>query len=69
MKFELLYQTSDTVLKAEWLQDQIWKDHWYCSNCHNTHVADHTMSLTPYCSKCGFKMKNPRLIKVEYEYE
>lgn len=62
------FKVSDTKLEAEWQQDKIFKQLWSCSNCENTYCIEKTTQLTPYCGKCGFKMKNPQTIKVDYNY-
>ena len=61
------YKVSDTQLEAEWIKDNIFRL-YHCSNCKNTHSIEKTTELTPYCGKCGFKMKNPQWVKVEYDY-
>lgn len=61
------YKVSDTQLEAEWVKDNIFRL-YHCSNCKNTHRIEKTTELTLYCGKCGFKMKNPQWIKVEYDY-
>ena len=61
------YKISDTQLEAEWVKDNIFRI-YHCSNCKNTHRIEKTTELTLYCSKCGFKMKNPQWVKVEYDY-
>lgn len=61
------YKISDTQLEAEWVKDNIFRL-YYCSNCKNTHRIEKTTKLTLYCGNCGFKMKNPQWVKVEYDY-
>ena len=61
------YKVSNTQLEAEWVKDNIFRI-YRCSNCNNTHRIEKTTQLTSYCGRCGFKMKNPQLVKVEYDY-
>ena len=67
------YQVSDTTLEAEWVE-QIPK--WYsahkCSNCGNYKslgYQDRALELGAYCDRCGARMKNPKYIVVEYDYD
>ena len=62
------FQTSDTQLQAEWVQNKVFKSIWYCSNCKDAYSIEHTTKLTPYCRNCGFKMINPQYITVEYDW-
>ena len=62
------YKVSDTQLEAEWVKHNIFRI-YHCSNCKKTYNIDETTELTPYCGRCGFKMKNPQLVKVEYDFD
>lgn len=61
------FKVSDTRLEAEWIKDKVFRI-FYCSNCKDSHHIERTTKLTAYCANCGFKMKNPQLITVEYDY-
>ena len=63
------FEISDTKKEAEWVQ-QPWPltNFWQCGNCKHTLRIQETTWLRPFCCVCGFKMKNPQLIKVEYDY-
>lgn len=62
------FEISDTTKEAKWEQNPIWRSLWNCSNCRHTIDFKETGWLRPFCCVCGFHMKNPQLIKVEYDY-
>lgn len=62
------YKISDTKNTAKWIKDSPWKHH-FCSNCGFYVRIEKSTTLLPFCGKCGFKMTNPQLVKVEYDYD
>ena len=55
-------------VEAKWIQDQIFRRIYLCSNCKDSHRIERPTKLTPYCGNCGAKMKNPQLVTVEYDW-
>ena len=62
------YEISDTKKEAEWIEEN-WSYHWKCSNCGNVIDVTKTYCVEPFCGICGFKMKNPHYIHIEYDYD
>ena len=65
------YQVSDTTLEAEWIRIPF-GNYYQCTNC--KHSISHgypaqSIRLGKFCPNCGFKMRNPRFIAVEYDYD
>lgn len=64
------FEISDTTKESEWVQDPYpWTNYWRCGNCKDTHRIEHSTKLTEYCSRCGFRMRNPQFIPVYYDYD
>ena len=63
------YKISDTTLEAEWVRDKIWHSLYMCSNCNYTQEVTKDRSLSPYCRRCGAKMRNPQHIQINYDYD
>lgn len=64
------YKISNTKNTAEWKQGKnLMSSYYFCSNCNFPIEIKHTTKLLPFCGRCGFKMKNPKWIKVEDDYE
>lgn len=67
------FEVSNTTLEAEWVE-QIpkWRHAHKCSNCGNNKSLGYqqqSLDLGVYCDRCGARMKNPKHIIVEYDYD
>lgn len=62
---------SDTKLTATWETSRFGSS-YRCTNC--KHTEDHGypargIQLGKFCPNCGFRMTNPRFVKVEFDYD
>ena len=63
------YKISNTKFTAKWEQGKnLMSNFYFCSNCNLPIEVKSSIQLLPFCGQCGFKMENPKWIKIEHDY-
>lgn len=65
------YKVSDAELTAEWKKNG-YGHSYICTNCHHYEDAGYpsrSFELGTFCPNCGFRMRNPQYVIIEYDYD
>lgn len=71
MYIKKTYKTSNTEYTAEWRKRK-YACSFECTNCDHVEDAGYpsrSFWLGHFCPNCGFKMRNPQHVHIEYDYD